>query len=107
MTADEPLDLAELRERRRQHARDRCEWPRCMSYGEQLAHLEHRGMGGDPSANTFANVRWLCMFHHDIYDGRRHDGLKVAMRDCLLENADLKSYVGRLLSVPHAKEGKG
>ncbi|NNC41951.1 MAG: hypothetical protein HKO03_01770 [Acidimicrobiia bacterium] len=61
-----------------------CEWPSCTSRGEQMAHMRHRGMGGSPNANTPDNVRWWCVYHHDLFDGRRHDGLVREMRAILL-----------------------
>jgi hypothetical protein len=47
-----------------------CEWPGCHDPAEELAHLEHRGMGGSKSRNTADNCAALCQRHHDCLDGR-------------------------------------
>lgn len=47
-----------------------CEWPKCGKHGEEMAHLQHRQMGGSRKVNTIDNVAWLCKFHHDLLDGR-------------------------------------
>ena len=63
-----------MRELREQvFARDgyQCVWPGCNGRHDlQLAHLTHRGMGGNPKTNTADNTCCLCRFHHDILDGR-------------------------------------
>lgn len=67
-------DLTLLREE--VFARDGgCVWPGCTYKVSgvnplQLAHLEHRGMGGSKSRNTAANCVMLCRWHHDCLDGR-------------------------------------
>jgi hypothetical protein len=33
-------------------------------------------MGGSKEANTLDNVIMLCRYHHDLFDGRTHEGLK-------------------------------
>lgn len=48
-----------------------CEWPGCSSPGEQMAHVHGIGMGGRRSADTIGNVWWACVWHHDMFDGRR------------------------------------
>lgn len=48
-----------------------CEWPDCGLPGEEMAHIEPRGMGGRPSVDRLDNVAWLCRHHHDVLDGRR------------------------------------
>ena len=55
-----------------------CRWPGCCYAGRlELAHLEHRGMGGHPSANTLENVVILCEMHHAILDGRTVQGRRL------------------------------
>jgi hypothetical protein len=66
MTA--PWSLSDLREHTIQRAKGRCEWPDCTMAGEQMAHLEHRGMGGRTSVNQPDNVVWLCLHHHLTLD---------------------------------------
>lgn len=56
-------------------AGNRCQWPACeYEINEfnplELVHLRHRGMGGSKSANTPANCRIFCRYHHDALDGR-------------------------------------
>lgn len=63
-------ELAALRSELVALAGGRCEWPECAAWGEQMAHLKHRGMGGSRIANRIDNVAWLCVWHHDILDGR-------------------------------------
>lgn len=63
----------------------RCCWPGCTNglwSNLQLAHLEHRGMGGSREANTPENCVTLCRFHHDIFDGR--DGSSNTKRELAL-----------------------
>lgn len=48
-----------------------CRWPGCPEVASQLAHLQHRGMGGGPAANTIENTTILCVLHHDLLDGRQ------------------------------------
>lgn len=68
-------------------AKHRCEWAGC-SEGRwlEVAHLEARGMGGKrPNIDDPANLAVLCKFHHDVYDGREHRGLKREMRYLLTD----------------------
>lgn len=56
-----------------------CVWPSCTlllteANPLQLAHLNHRGMGGSKHANTLDNAVALCAFHHDVFDGRQGQG---------------------------------
>ena len=61
-----------------------CQWPACGSTSRlQLAHLEHRGMGGSKYANVLANVVMLCDYHHDILDGRSEKGRRHAVKTLL------------------------
>lgn len=49
-----------------------CVWPGQNHDGSlQLAHLEHRGMGGSQERNREDNCVILCRcLHHDVFDGR-------------------------------------
>jgi hypothetical protein len=52
-----------------------CVWPGCVLEVSgvnplQLAHLEHRGMGGSKTRDTAENTVTLCKAHHDCLDGR-------------------------------------
>ena len=78
-------DLAVLREATASRAEGMCEWAGCFEKGEEMAHLEHRGMGGNPSGsrNVLANTAWLCQYHHDILDRRRDQGTREAIRQLL------------------------
>lgn len=64
-------DLSRLRQQVYDDAKGMCEWPGCLSPGEQLAHFEHRGMGGNPtgSRNVIDNVALMCFAHHMMLDG--------------------------------------
>ena len=50
----------------------RCEWSRCTSPGEQLAHIRGLALGGNPDGtrDVIGNVMWACLFHHHMLDGR-------------------------------------
>lgn len=65
-----------------ERARHRCEWAGCgLRHDLQIAHIEARGMGGKrPNIDDPDNLSVLCRYHHDIYDGRDHRGLKKEMR---------------------------
>jgi len=58
----------------------------------QIAHLNH-----NPNDHRFENLVWLCLDHHDDYDGRpsQSKGLKAgevrAYRDRLYARRDLES----------------
>ncbi len=69
--------------------RDRgCRWPECPVRDPgrlELAHLEHRGMGGSDEANTPGNTVMLCSGagtadHHGILDGRTVAGRRREVR---------------------------
>ena len=62
------MKLGDLREAVIDRAAGRCEWPTCTLSGAQMAHLEHRGMGGRTSVNYLSNVAWLCHHHHLMLD---------------------------------------
>lgn len=63
---------AQLRAAVRELSGGRCEWflP-CSNAGEELSHIEPRGMGGRSSVDRIGNVAWLCRDHHDLLDLRR------------------------------------
>ena len=55
----------------------RCCWPGCESAKWiQMAHLRGIGMGGRKSADELSNVCLLCEYHHNLLDGRTHQGLR-------------------------------
>lgn len=80
-------DLAELRDEVFARDGEDCVWPGCTMFSPlqpganplQLAHLQHRGMGGSVERNTPDNCVTLCRFHHDIFDGR--DGSSNTKRE--------------------------
>ena len=49
-----------------------CEWSRCTSPGEELAHIRGIGRGGNPdgSRDVIENCLFACRFHHSMLDGR-------------------------------------
>ena len=81
----EKVDLGLLRELTAFRAEGVCEWAGCSEPGAEMAHLLHRGMGGNPSQdrNVLANTVWLCQYHHDILDRRRSQGTREAIRELL------------------------
>lgn len=49
-----------------------CEWPNVEPHrGEEMAHIEPKGMGGRTSVDRISNVVFLCRSHHDVLDLRR------------------------------------
>lgn len=76
-------ELQELRRQVQVVSGGVCEWAGCGERGEEMAHLVHRGMGGSAEVNVLRNVAWLCGYHHDIFDGRRSQGLREAIRQLL------------------------
>lgn len=80
-------ELSALREYVLESAGYQCEWPGCtIRDGLQLAHLNHRGMGGFAAANVPANCACLCTYHHDVLDGRTVKGRRFEV------TALLKAY---------------
>lgn len=68
-----------------------CEWPSCELPMAHMAHIEGIGRGGDPMGvrDDLRNVAGLCVYHHDLLDGRERPNLKE------IESL-LKAYVGTL-----------
>ena len=64
---------SELRAAVVERSRGICEWSRCTTRGEQLAHIRGIGRGGNPdlTRDTIENVSFLCVYHHDLLDGRQ------------------------------------
>jgi hypothetical protein len=63
--------LSELRSGVFTAAHHTCEWPRCYEQAQELAHITHRGMGGNETVNAAGNVLALCRLHHRRYDDAR------------------------------------
>lgn len=88
MPKSSTAELAALRDE--VFARDgfACKWPGCeyeraVYKGPlQLAHIQHRGMGGSVIVNTPSHCVTLCRYHHDIFDGR--DGSANVKRELAL-----------------------
>lgn len=55
-----------------ERAEEVCEWPECGAPAAHMAHIEGIGRGGDPTGerDNLGNVAMLCVWHHDILDGR-------------------------------------
>jgi hypothetical protein len=49
-----------------------CEWSECNQAGAHMAHIKGIGRGGDTLGirDTLDNVMLLCVYHHDLLDGR-------------------------------------
>ena len=78
---------SELREQVFGRARGGCEWSRCTSRAEHLAHIQGIGRGGNPDGTRDApmNCLALCVFHHDVLDGRVMAGRAKEVEYLLLE----------------------
>jgi hypothetical protein len=76
------VDMGRLRTDTMERAGGVCEWAECLERGEEMAHLEAKGMGGNPdqSRNTLTNTVWLCRYHHDVLDRRVTNTTKYEMR---------------------------
>lgn len=83
------VDMGALRTDTMVRAGGVCEWGSCREHGEEMAHLEAKGMGGNPnqSRNTLRNTVWLCRWHHDVFDRRvsAASATKFEIRDLLTE----------------------
>jgi predicted restriction endonuclease len=44
-----------------------CEWSDCDAEGKHMSHIDGLGIGGP---DTLDNVMLLCIYHHDLLDGR-------------------------------------
>lgn len=72
-----PADLRQIALEQTGH---RCTWPGMDHEGPlEMAHLEHRGMGGSAAANRPDKVTILCRYHHGVLDGRTVHGRRAAV----------------------------
>jgi len=64
---------SELRDTAVARSKGRCEWSGCVEPAEHMAHIDGSGMGGDPKGvrDELGNVAMLCVYHHDLLDGRQ------------------------------------
>lgn len=65
------LALADLRDDVFAKAHGMCEWPHCDQPAQELVHIVHRGMGGNPDLNVASNVLAGCRDHHRRFDEAR------------------------------------
>lgn len=67
-----------LREAIFERAEGVCEWTGCGQPAAHMAHIQGIGRGGDPLGlrDTEDNVAALCVWHHDLLDGRVRMKLK-------------------------------
>lgn len=72
-----------------------CEWSLCTDPPVHLAHIRGKGMGGNPDGtrNTPGNTVALCLFHHDLLDGRSPNRKKLFEFESLL--AEIVELRGR------------
>ena len=84
---------SELRAEVIERSRGICEWSRCTDPGEQLAHIRGIGRGGNPDGtrDTIDNVAWLCVYHHDLLDGRTDRMRLHEIESLLLELVALRT----------------
>jgi len=78
-----------LRERAMARAAGLCEWAECGAQAAHMAHIEGIGRGGDPTGkrDDLDNVAMLCVYHHDLLDGRT---AKMRLREI---EVLLKAYI--------------
>lgn len=63
-----------------------CAMPGCMTNwvdDGHMAHIKAIGMGGRRSADHIDNVVGLCVYHHDVYDGRHMQGRQTMLQDLI------------------------
>ncbi len=65
------MKLSDLRQIVFDRAYGRCEWPYCDQPADELMHIHHRGMGGNPddTRNVPGNCLAACRTHHRRFDG--------------------------------------
>jgi predicted restriction endonuclease len=70
---DRAVRRGALREEAVERSNGACEWSDCLSQAEHMAHIEGIGRGGDAAGlrDTINNVMMLCIYHHDLLDGRQ------------------------------------
>jgi hypothetical protein len=57
-----------------------CLMPGCSEPWAQKAHIVPSGMGGRPSTFEADNLVGLCVYHHDVFDGRQLEGRQLMLR---------------------------
>jgi hypothetical protein len=79
--------MTQLRLMAFRRAKNKCEWAGCNSRSQlQLAHIHGKGMGGNEQRKYDPlNVSVLCLYHHDIYDGRSYKNSKYEIRMLLTD----------------------
>ncbi len=86
-------DRAETRERAVERSGGFCEWSGCNSPIAHMAHIEGIGRGGDPLGirDVLGNVAMLCVYHHDLLDGRTTRFRLREVEQLLTEVIELRS----------------
>jgi hypothetical protein len=54
----------------------------------QIAHLD-----GNPNNNSAANLAWLCLEHHDVYDGRTSQSKNLTEQEVRLYRDSLYAHL--------------
>lgn len=69
-----------------------CEWSGCESPAAHMAHVEGIGLGGDPygKRDRLSNVVMLCVFHHDLLDGRTKNMRLAEIEKLIMELIQLR-----------------
>ena len=63
-----------------------CAMPCCSTnwvVDGHMAHIRAIGMGGRRSADHIDNVVGLCVYHHDVFDGRHMQGRQTMLQDLI------------------------
>ena len=84
-----------LRERVVERSGGICEWSGCEAPGAHMAHIEGIGRGGDPLGvrDDEKNVCFLCVYHHDLLDGRTSRFRLREIEQLLTELVELRGVV--------------
>lgn len=74
-----------------------CEWTGCEAAGEHMAHIQGIGRGGDPLGlrDKLRNVAFLCVYHHDLLDGRTERFRLREIEQLLTELIELRAAYNR------------
>ena len=99
--------LSDLRSQVFAQAGGWCEWPGCNRAAEELAHIRHRGMGGNESANTPENVLAFCRRHHRRFDEARLSSSDVNDLLRVTRDGEGCSWPSCALPVTHRRSGRG
>ena len=63
-------------------------------FSEKLGQIAH--VNKDSSDSSFGNLAWLCLYHHNRYDGKTSQSKGITLAEMLSYRTDLYQYVSDL-----------